>query len=201
MAKIAVDVVLSPSDTMTDIVIEANRKLLQKVGGKIALNKENCLPHISLAMGALKKADVPVVSEILGKIAQQFSIMTLHATRVSCGTTPAGKKVSGLEIENTKDLQLLHETIMRGFAPYITYDASPEMIHGYPDVDEESLHWINNYQEKASYKNFSPHITLGFGEVEATKLTIRFTASQLVICHLGNYCTCRKILALANLEP
>ena len=52
MAKIAVDVVLLPSEEMMDKAIEINRELLKRFDNKIILNKENCLPHISLAIDA-----------------------------------------------------------------------------------------------------------------------------------------------------
>ena len=58
MNKIAVDVVLLPSDEMTDRAIRANTELVEKFGSEIVLNKKNCLPHISLAMGCINERDV-----------------------------------------------------------------------------------------------------------------------------------------------
>ncbi len=45
---------------------------------------------------------------------------------------------------------------------------------------------------------------IGIGEVEneicGIEFPIQFTASKLALCHLGNYCTCRKILSLHDLK-
>ena len=58
MGRKAVDVVLLPSEQMMDKAIEANGELVKRFGGKIVLNRENCLPHISLAMGCVDERDI-----------------------------------------------------------------------------------------------------------------------------------------------
>jgi len=65
MAKIAVDVVLLPSERIVDKAIEANRELLKQCPDKIILDKENCLPHVSLAMGCIEETDSPGIKNIL----------------------------------------------------------------------------------------------------------------------------------------
>ncbi|MBL7184709.1 MAG: hypothetical protein ISS70_00155 [Phycisphaerae bacterium] len=58
MSRIAVDVVLLPSDEVAARAIEANRELLKQCPGKIVLDKDNCLPHISLAMGYIDQCRI-----------------------------------------------------------------------------------------------------------------------------------------------
>ena len=57
-----------------------------------------------------------------------------------------------------------------------------------------------NYPEKSSFENFFPHITIGYGEINNFSFPIIFSVSKLALCHLGNHCTCRKILASTNLK-
>ena len=52
MSKIAIDIVLIPPRTIMDKAIEINN---QFVDDPIKLNRKNCLPHISLCMGVIKK--------------------------------------------------------------------------------------------------------------------------------------------------
>ncbi len=232
MAKIAVDAVLLPSDAMMDKAIEANRELLQQCIGfpqggvpdKIVLDKENCLPHISLAMGCIDEEIVADIEKVLQTIAKgprlagtkQYSLEQLSVIDIHVGTNSAGEKVSVFRIERTKTLQLLHEEIMRRLAPYFSYDVTADMIFSRfprsgvpaPEAGESTLLWIKNYPEKSSFENFFPHITIGYGEIsdysfgsrKAGSLPIKFTASKLALCHLGNHCTCRKILASAELR-
>ena len=199
MARIAVDVVLLPSGEMTDYAIEVNRELLKTFDNKIILDRENCLPHISLAMGCIDEENIPDIEKILRDIAEQYSFRELRVIDIRAETIPAGKKVSGFKIEKTKELQLLHEEVMQRLTPYFTYDVATAMLFSPPEVEEATLFWIKNYPEKSSFENFSPHITIGFGETDKVKVPIKFAASKLALCHLGNHCTCRKVLVSTEL--
>ena len=109
MAKIAVDVVLLPSDEMADKVIEANKELLKQYADKIVLNKEDCLPHISLAMGCIDEKDIAEIERVLQTIANQYSLGQLNITGIHTETNSVGEKVSVFEIERTEALQSLHK--------------------------------------------------------------------------------------------
>ena len=208
MAKIAVDAVLLPSDEMADRAIEANRELLKQCAGfpqggvadKIVLDKENCLPHISLAMGCINEEDIANIEKVLQTTAKQYSFEQLSIIDINIGTNSAGEKVSVFQIENTQTLQSLHEEVMQRLAPYFSYDVTADMIFSPPEAGESTLLWIKHYPEKSSFENFFPHITIGYGEVGNYSFPMRFPASKLALCHLGNHCTCRKILASAELK-
>jgi len=198
MARIAVDVVLLPSDEMSGYAIEVNKELLRTFDNKIILDKENCLPHISLAMGCIDEKDIPDIEEILQDIAKRYSFRELRAVDILAETIQTGKKVSCFKIEKTRELQLLHEEVMERLAPYFTYDVTASMLFSPPQVEEATIFWIKNYPEKSSFENFSPHITIGFGETNKVEVPIQFAALKLALCHLGNYCTCRKVLVFSG---
>lgn len=199
MAKLAVDVVLIPSDEMINIAVEANRKLLKQYPDKITLDREKCLPHISLAMGCIEQRQIADIELTLQKIVEEYYIGFLHIVDVHTHTNIAGEKVSALQIENTNQLQSLHEQVMTSMKPYFSYDVTADMVLSDETVDESTLLWIKNYQAESSYENFFPHITLGYGEIELENLPIDFMVSKIALCHLGNHCTCRKILAAAEI--
>ena len=198
MPRIAIDVVLLPAEAMTETAIEANRQLLKGCGGEIVLNRDNCLPHISLAMGCIEQADVSEIGTILQDIAQNCALDRLKVAGIHVGTNSAGKKVSAFRIEAAGPLQLLHEEVMERLAPYLSYDVTADMVAG-PTISESTLLWIRNYLEKSSFKNFFPHITVGYGEICDFPYPEEFAASRLALCHLGNHCTCRKVLVSSGL--
>ncbi len=200
MAEIAVDVVLLPSEEMADKAIAANKELLKQCADKIVLDKENCLPHISLAMGCIDERDIADIEKILQAAAKQSSLGQLNIIGIHTETNSAGKKVSVLQIEKTEALQLLHEEVMQRLSPYFSCDVTADMVLSPPMAGESTLLWIKNYPEKSSFEKFSPHITIGYGEINDYSLPIKFVASKLALCHLGNHCTCRKILASVKLE-
>jgi len=200
MGRKAVDVVLLPDGAMTDRAVEANKVLVKKFGGKIVLNKENCLPHISLAMGCINENDLAAIRKVLSTVAEKSSLPELRVISIQTSTSSVGEKVSAFEVEKTRELRLLHEDVMEKLAEYFSYDVTSDMIYSTGEVGESTLLWIKSYREKSSFAGFSPHITIGYGEVNDFLFPIKFTASKLALCHLGNHCTCRKILASIELK-
>jgi len=199
MTQIAVDVVLIPSEEMMNIAIQANRELLKQYPNKIILDRENCLPHISLAMGCIDQRQTEDIEIILQKIAEENSIRFLHIIDVHANTNASGEKVSVLQIEKTKILQSLHKQVMTTTKQYFSYDVTADMVLCDETVSESTLLWIKNYPIESSYEKFFPHITLGYGEIELESLPIKFNVSKIALCHMGNHCTCRKVLVKAEL--
>ena len=189
MAKIAIDIVLLPPENVMDKAIEINS---QFADDPINLNKENCLPHISLCMGVVEEKNLPKIKEIIDKTSKKFSKLFLTIDKISDGCIC-------FEIKNNENLQKLHEEIMTKLSSYLSYDATTEMCFSPPPVVEKTLFWINNYKDKLSSENFHPHITLGISKLDSQELNIDFVASKLAVCHLGNYCTCRKVIISSDL--
>jgi 2'-5' RNA ligase len=199
MTKIAVDAILLPDEAITDKAIEANRQLVGKHGEKIVLNKKTCLPHISLAMGCIDQAEVDAVHTVLSTIADKTSLGQLTVTGVRASTNSLGETVSVLEVEKTHELQLLHEQVMQGLTPHLTHDVTAQMLYDPAQIGESTLLWIKSYREKSSFANFFPHITVGYGRLDEFAAPTVFDVTTLALCHLGNHCTCRKVLVSIKL--
>ena len=201
MTKIAIDVVLLPSKEMRDKIIKSNRELLRTNENKIVLDKKSCLPHISLAMGVIKEEDLPKINLILKGISKEFSSMGLIAKSIKIDALSEGGEISSFKIKNIRELKKLHEKVMRELKNYLSYDAKKYMFYRGSNVDEGTLRWVKNYSKKHDDSNlFHPHITLGIGKAEKLKFPIKFKASKLAMCQLGNYCTCRKIISSYELN-
>jgi len=198
MSIIAVDVVLLPSDEVTARAIEANRELLKQCPGKIVLGNEDCLPHVSLAMGCINEGDIAEIGGILREAARKHNPGSLTIAGVHVGASSVGDRISLLELKRTESLQLLHEEVMRSLSPYLSHDVTAEMLLSPPAGAESTLLWIRDYPEKSSFERFFPHITLGYGQLYDFRFPPRFAAPRLALCHLGNHCTCRRILASAE---
>ena len=199
MSRIAVDVVLLPDEAMTERAIEINAELVTQFGNKIVLNKDNCLPHVSLAMGCLEETDIASVEKVLEEIAQETLLPDLKVVGIRTSENSKGQTVSVYEVKKTKELQSLHEKVMDRLVPYLSVDVTEDMIYGDEEVAASTLMWIKNYRQKSSFENFFPHITIGYGQIENQVLPKTFAASKLALCHLGNHCTCRKIFVSIKL--
>jgi len=185
---------------MASKAIKANRKLLKQASGRIVLDKDNCLPHISLSMGCIDQKDIVDIEKVLKAIAKRYCVQELKVIGIRVGTNSVGEKVSVFQIEKTEPLQLLHEEVMRSLMPYFRYDVTAETVLSPPKAEESTLLWIRGYAEKAGFENFFPHITIGYGEIDNFSFPVKFAASRLALCHLGNHCTCRKVLVSAELK-
>jgi 2'-5' RNA ligase len=194
MGRKAVDIVLLPDEAMTDRAIEASRELVKKYGEKIVLNRENCLPHISLAMGCVDERDFDAVESVLRAVAEKSFLPQLRVTCIQSSSNWVGETVSVFEVEKVGELQLLHEEIMERLAQFLSPDVSKEMLYYPADVEQSTLLWIKNYREESSFGNYFPHITIGYGEMDDVSFPIQFEISSLAMCHLGNHCTCKDVL-------
>lgn len=194
MSKIAVDVVLLPSERIMEKAIEANKALIQQISDNIVLSRVNCLPHISLAMGCIDNRDIAEIERILRDLVLSQSPEKLIIEGIRIGANAKNEKVSLLQLKKTTQLQSLHEAVMKELKPFFSYDVSVDMVFPPHPVSESTLIWIRNYPQKSSFEKFSPHITLGYGCVENISFPSEFITPILALCHLGNHCTCRKIL-------
>lgn len=191
---IAGDIVLLPSQEVMEAALRLNQALRQRFEPKIVLNMNDCLPHLSLAMGCLREEEVPAVANLLEEIGAQFPPIGLEWTEIRAGALATGESVSTLAAARTAELQRLHERVIDRTAPYFRFEATAAAFAGFPSVEPTSVDWVNAYRTAASFERFSPHTTLGIGTVESAPLPLSSDAGRLALCHLGNYCTCRTIL-------
>lgn len=200
MSRIAIDVVLLPEETMSDRVIELNRKLVETYGEAIVLNRKTCLPHVSLAMGCIESGAIDAVRERLRSIASEMSLGQLKAVGVRTSTNSRGEQVSAIEIDRTRPLQKLHEEVMRQLEPFFGREVTAAMIHD-EVAAETALEWIRDYRQRSSFERFWPHITIGYGQLQHDlSYSCDFQASALALCHLGNHCTCRRVLTSVDIR-
>ncbi len=199
MGRIAIDVVLLPDEPMTERAIEVNRRLVGDRREEIVLDRETHLPHISLAMGCVDENDIGTIGEFLRGLSQEAGVSRLSIVGILTSTNTRGEKTSLLDVRKTDELQALHERVMKETKPFFSHDVTDAMIRDNV-VAPTTLEWIRDYPQKASFERFRPHITIGYGEVEpGLSFPIEFRVTRLALCHLGNHCTCRKILAAASL--
>lgn len=196
MSKIAIDVVLVPDKKMSDQAIDLNNQLTGNNHRKIELG-EKCLPHISLCMGLVDEQNLNKVSKILADIGRQSNPLNLTASKVKVLSPVDNENFSMLDVSNTDEIKSLQQKIMSRLWPYLSYNGiNAEAFVNPEEVEDISSYWVRGYAEK--YNNpdtFHPHISIGVGRVNDIVKPIEFSAPTLALCHLGNYCTCRKIIS------
>ena len=74
---IAIDVVLLPPPEVMEKVVEINKEIVSKGSKDIVLDKEKCLPHITLAMGCIKEEELKVIQKVIEEVSRSFKSMPL----------------------------------------------------------------------------------------------------------------------------
>jgi hypothetical protein len=193
--KIAIDVVLIPPDDILQLAIDINKTFPNTATENYVLDLKTCIPHITLLMGLITRDQLLEVCHKLDSIAKKFSPLNLKITGTHTSTRPDEKVLSTLVIENTVELQKMHEATLDKMSSIFIYEGvQKEMFYSPPPVNEIPLFWVKGFAETSVGENYKPHITLGIGEPKRPISPVQFTASKLALCHLGNYCTCRDLL-------
>lgn len=193
---IAVDVVLLPDTQTVEQVLRINEDLIDRAQSEIRLHAERCLPHVSLAMGCLEPTALDALVTDLTQVVANHPLGPCPCnglvTRIS---SSSGLTVSSLELTPTPPLQALHEAVLQACSPYLSNQVQEDMLHGEKPIAPSTLEWIRTYRERSSFTHFWPHITLGYGDATGHEVPTEIHPHSLAVCHLGNHCTCRKVLA------
>jgi hypothetical protein len=153
------------------------------------------LPHVTLTQQFIRAEELPeAFSRIDAVLAGQPSL-TLHAT----GAMSAGGTVS-VAIEPTTALVDLHHRLMDALRGLERPDGGRAAF-----ADEDSrvgdVLWVASFRLKASFGSFTPHITLGHSSTLPDVAPFSFEARTVAACHLGRFCTCRRVLREWHLAP
>jgi|SRR3989338_11615920 len=183
--KIAIDIALLPPDEVMDEAIKLNRQF----ESRFILNNTDHLPHVTLLQAILKLEYLPEAKARLMKIGANFAPLKLRVFVVN-------KPSAMFEVARTKQLDNLHNKVMAEFKDIVSYDVDEKFFYD-SHIREKSLDYVRNFLS-VTYDNYYPHITLGPMRL-SVKLNLQFICNRLTICHLGNYNTCRKVLAETSL--
>jgi len=200
MTKIAINIVLVPSNKMISNLIEINKELLNTNDNKIILGNKINIPHISLCMGGVNKSKIPEVIEKLDEISNDFRQFDFEG-KLKVQITSNNEKITWIELLNKKKIQKLHEVVMHKIWNYLNYDIENYMLLNPQEVERSTISWIKDYSNLYYYPlQFEPHITVGIGETENYYETFNFSCSKIAIFQLGNHCTCKKMIYSIDLN-
>ncbi|MDD4300010.1 MAG: hypothetical protein PHO78_05075 [Methanomicrobium sp.] len=196
----AVDIVLLPPQNIKEMCIKINKMLIESSqNDQVVFEKNACIPHISLAMGAIELSSLDSLSEKLSGIANKYLPYEARYKGLAGVKVSKTEVVSGIDFIKNSEITDLSEDVISAFSEFNIEKITPDMI--FPDVEEITeftLNYSSSYIKESAGNNFSPHITLGYGDVFDLKyipeIPQKSVFQKIAVCHLGNHCTCRKIL-------
>ena len=185
---VALDVVLLLPRAATVALGRLNARLQPPPGGFVF--DDTHLPHVTLVQQFVRDRDLHVVLPLLGRLASETEPIPLRGTGLRRGRT-----TTSLGVDGGAALRRLHDRLLARLDPHASppVDASAFVADGEPARDGD-VDWVRHFRTQAAGARFEPHVTLGVGALGDAGPRIAFTATELAACHLGRFCTCRRVL-------
>ncbi|USN53139.1 MAG: 2'-5' RNA ligase family protein [Candidatus Nomurabacteria bacterium] len=190
---IALDIVLFPPEEIAKEAKSYNEELLQQNPAGLCLDATH-LPHMTLMQLYANSEKLPDIVDSIRTISHQFQALPLRINGIK-GIALENERAFFLTLDPQPELFRLHRDLMNKLQTYeVATDAKAFLLDADEEARPSTLAYTKNFREQVSFDHFDPHITIGTGEQIDFRNPMEFLASQLAICHLGNFNTCRKIL-------
>lgn len=184
---IALDVAILPPPVISQRAIELSAALPEAESLGLRLGSD-LLPHITLTQQF-------VDAESLGPALERVASARAGITALPLKVTGPGRGHSSvwMAIEATAALLELHRRLMDCLSPFERLDGTEAAFVG-GDARPVDVAWVAGFRRTSSYAAFTPHITLGHASTLPDVEQLTFEATTIAACHLGKFCTCRRVL-------
>ena len=185
---LAIDVAILLPRALRQSMAQLNAQLLAPPGG--FRFDDTHLPHLSLAQQLVRTTHLAQVTCAVGAIIEKTAPLELRTASRSDGRT-----TTTLRVTPTAALGQLHGRLMDHLQGLEATDGDlAAFVDGDEPPRESDVTWVKEFRSRAAYARFDPHITLGVGTIPTAVSPTSFVATTIAMCHLGRFCTCRRIL-------
>lgn len=185
----AIDIVLIPPQEIYDLSLKLSTSLNQGIKPVIQLDDTH-LPHITLVQLYIRDDRMGELIERINKVAGMIKPLSLKMI----GLSTDSNNTAGIEINLSSNLNELYGNMLTLTEDFEEKNANEGFVLDPGETARPgTISWVANYRNKSKY---NPHISLAKDSVvEMPVIEEReFIADRLLICQLGNFCTCRKII-------
>jgi len=186
-ALIAIDVAILPPPDVARRAVALSEALRPNESQGLRLGPDY-LPHVTLTQQFVR---VDTLEDVLGhvdEVLRGYAPITLRVT----GGGKGGSSV-WMALDRTPELVDLHEHLLRATQPLEEAGGGPAAFFS-GDARERDVRWVREYRRESSFGAFTPHITLGHAAEPPLVEPMEFIATTVAACHLGRFCTCRRII-------
>ena len=153
------------------------------------------LPHITLTQQfVLSESLEPLLAQI-DRILRDRAPLRLRAI----GGAKGSNNSVWMSIQRSPQLVSLHEQLLQVVEPFeVTTGASSAFFDD--DARDSDVRWVREFRHQSSFDRFTPHITLGHASEPPVIEPTAFAATTIAVCHLGRFCTCRRVVRAWDLD-
>jgi 2'-5' RNA ligase len=183
---LAIDIALLPPLNIRQTAIELSAALPESESHGLRLD-EHHIPHVTLSQFFVRAEEFDAAMEKVDESLR--GVRPLHLTVTGGGK---GSNAVWMAIDNTPELQRVHEQVMEATRGFERPGATPAAFYD-GDARVGDVMWVASYRLKSSFGAYTPHITLGHAAQPPAVAPVSFTADTIAACHLGRFCTCREV--------
>jgi hypothetical protein len=152
------------------------------------------LPHVTLTQHFIRGSDLAFAFSHIDAVLAAQSPLPIVITGGG-----RSRRTLWLSVKRTPELLGLHRRLMDAMRGLERQEGGPRAFYD-GDGRVRDVSWVGGFRRKASGSAFTPHITLGHGPDAPAIEPFAFEATTVAACHLGRFCTCRRVLRTWNLK-
>jgi 2'-5' RNA ligase len=183
----AIDVAILPPPDISRRAIELSATLPRHESVGLRLGGD-MRPHITLTQQFVQRQEIDTVLDRVGSALAGWAPFRMTIT----GAGRWGSSV-WMAINGTPELTELHRQLMDALHAF-ERTGGTEAAFFNSDARVGDVEWVAGFRRSSSYEAFAPHITLGYAATPPPVEPVTFDATTIAACHLGRYCTCRRVL-------
>lgn len=187
LTLVALDIALLPPDRISRRAVDLsatlpdNESLGLRLGGDV-------MPHVTLTQQFVRAEDLDAALDRAGAVLAGSGALPLTVT----GPGRSQRSV-WMSIDLTPPLIELHRCLMDALRSFERPDGTEAaFLDG--DARPGDVAWVAGFRRNSSHAAFTPHITLGHAALLPNVEPLTFEATTVAACHLGRFCTCRRVL-------
>ena len=189
---LAVDIAILPPPAIAKRAVELSAALPEKESLGLLLG-DDVLPHITLTQQFVADGDIDKVLDRAGSVLAEVGPLRLTVTGAGRGQSSVW-----MAVEKTQAVADLHQGLMDAVRAFERTGGTAAAFFN-KDARAGDVEWVANFRRNSSYEAFAPHITLGHATALPSVEPLVFDAATIAACHLGRFCTCRRVLRQWNL--
>ena len=184
---LALDIAILPPPDASERAVRLSAALPEKQSQGLRLDAGH-LSHITLTQQFVQRDALDDIFEHVAEVLRGQA-----PTLISVSGGGKGASAVWMAVERTPAIFRLHVRLMEGLRDFEQPGGGPAaFLDG--DAREGDVAWVVNYRLKSSFDFYTPHITLGHAGEPPRVEPFTFEATTVAACHLGRFCSCRRVL-------
>lgn len=184
---LALDVAILPPADVRQQAVRLSATLPADESRGLRLDAER-LPHITLTQQFVRVDELDAIFERLDEALRGQPPLTIPVT----GGRKGARSV-WMAVERTEAISRLHGRLMETLRGFERPGGGPAAF--FEDAARVGdVVWVTGYRLKSSLSAYTPHITLGHASQPPQVDPFTFDATTIAACHLGRFCSCRRVL-------